>query len=98
VNAATATEASVTRPGLGIGKFKLTVMILAYLVLVTFLAYLSIDKAINTAQEMGHYQIEETRIFMGEQKAEALKELMNNQAASEEAKVEPAKEPAVDQP
>jgi len=81
-------EAPAKRPVFHIGKFKLTVMILAYLVLVTFLAYLSIDKAINTAQEMGHYQIEETRIFMGEQKAKALEEYMNEQAAGDGSAVE----------
>lgn len=57
-------------------KFKIGVLILGYACLVTGLAYLSIDKALSTSQEMGRYQIEETRIFQGEQKAKELEEFM----------------------
>lgn len=57
-------------------KVKIGVLILGYTFLVVGMAYLSIEKAINTTQEMGRYQIEETRIFQGEQKAQELEEFM----------------------
>jgi len=57
-------------------KAKIAVLIMGYAVLVVGMAYLSIEKAIHTTQEMGRYQIEETRIFQGEQKAQELEEFM----------------------
>lgn len=57
-------------------KFKIAVLIMGYAALVVGMAFLSIEKAINTTQEMGRYQIEETRIFQGEQKAKELEEFM----------------------
>jgi hypothetical protein len=57
-------------------KVKIAVLIMGYAILVVGMAFLSIEKAINTTQEMGRYQIEETRIFQGEQKAKELEEFM----------------------
>jgi len=47
---------------------------LGYIALVTFMALMSIDKAIHSSQELGVYQEDQTLQFLGEQKAKELRE------------------------
>ena len=47
---------------------------LGYIALVTFMALMSIDKAIHASQELGVYQEDQTLQFLGEQKAKELRE------------------------
>ncbi len=73
MNSATSPQQPARKP---MSKVKIGVLILGYACVVVGMAFLSIEKAINTTQEMGRYQIEETRIFQGEQKARELEEFM----------------------
>lgn len=83
-------------PTTAAGKFKVALAIVGYIVLVVGLAYLSLGKAINTAQEMGRYQIEETRVFQGEEKAQELEAFMRERTGQDQLPVEggEAAEPA----
>ena len=50
---------------------------IAYLGLIIFMSLSSIDKAIDTSQEMGVYQIDKTREFLGDEKAQEMKEFFD---------------------
>jgi len=55
-----------------------------YLCLITFMAWASIDKAIDTSQEMGVYQIDKTREFLGNEKAQEMQEFFDQRTRGEE--------------
>ena len=50
---------------------------IAYFCLIIFMSLSSIDKAIDMSQEMGVYQIDKTREFLGDEKAQELKEFFD---------------------
>ena len=50
---------------------------IAYFCLIIFMSLSSIDKAIDTSQEMGVYQIDKTREFLGNEKAQEMKEFFD---------------------
>ena len=50
---------------------------IAYFCLIIFMSLSSIDKAIDMSQEMGVYQIDKTREFMGDEKAQEMKEFFD---------------------
>jgi hypothetical protein len=49
----------------------------AYFCLIIFMSLSSIDKAIDMSQEMGVYQIDKTREFLGDEKAQEMKEFFD---------------------
>ncbi|MBC8370855.1 MAG: hypothetical protein H8E25_12730 [Planctomycetes bacterium] len=55
-----------------------------YLSLITFMAYMSIGKAIDKSQEMGDYQIQQTLIYQGADKAQRLREWRNERMGVED--------------
>jgi hypothetical protein len=50
---------------------------IAYFCLIIFMSLSSIDKAIDMSQEMGVYQIDKTREFLGDEKAQEMKEFFD---------------------
>ena len=50
---------------------------IAYFCLTIFMSLSSIDKAIDMSQEMGVYQIDKTREFLGDEKAQEMKEFFD---------------------
>ena len=71
-----------------------------YLVLITGLSKLTIKKAFNKSQELANYQIDKTRRFMGEEKAQEMSDYIHGKdqnveeapALDAEASVEPSVE------
>lgn len=55
-----------------------------YFCLIIFMSLSSIDKAIDTSQEMGVYQIDKTREFLGDEKAQEMKEFFDERMNVEE--------------
>ena len=55
-----------------------------YFCLIIFMSLSSIDKAIDTSQEMGVYQIDKTREFLGNEKAQEMKEFFDERMNVEE--------------
>jgi hypothetical protein len=55
-----------------------------YLCLITFMAWASIDKAIDMSKEMGVYQIDKTREFLGDEKAQEMQEFYDKRTHSAE--------------
>ena len=68
-----------------------------YLGLITWLSQLTIEKAFNKSQELANYQIDKTRRFMGEEKAQEMSDYIHGKdrkveeasADDAEASVEP---------
>jgi len=58
---------------------------IVYFALIIFMAWASIGKAIDTSQEMGIYQIDKTREFMGDEKAQEMKEFYDQRMRGEES-------------
>ena len=50
---------------------------IAYFCLIIFMSLSSIDKAIDMSQELGVYQIDKTREFLGDEKAQEMKEFFD---------------------
>ena len=50
---------------------------IAYFCLIIFMSLSSIDKAIDMSQEMGVYQIDKTREFLGDEKAQEMKDFFD---------------------
>lgn len=59
-----------------------------YLSLITFMAYASINKAIDETQKMGEYQIQQTLIYQGEEKAQELRAWRNKRMGVEESLID----------
>lgn len=57
---------------------------IAYFCLIIFMSLSSIDKAIDMSQEMGVYQIDKTREFLGDEKAQEMKEFFDERMHVEE--------------
>ena len=58
---------------------------IAYFCLIIFMSLSSIDKAIDMSQEMGVYQIDKTREFLGDEKAQEMKEFYDQRMRGEES-------------
>ena len=56
---------------------------IAYFCLIIFMSLSSIDKAIDMSQEMGVYQIDKTREFLGDEKAQEMKEFFDERMSVE---------------
>ena len=55
-----------------------------YLALLTGLSKLTITKAFNKSQELANYQIDKTRRFLGEEKAQEMSDYIHGKGQNEE--------------
>jgi hypothetical protein len=62
------------------------------------MAWASIGKAIDKSQEMGVYQIDKTREFLGEEKAQEMQEFYDSRVGAKEAKPATTDSEATDTP
>jgi hypothetical protein len=64
---------------------RIVVVSLIYIALATGAAMVSMEVAMDRVQDMGHYQVEKTREFLGRERAKELDEFMHGGANAEEA-------------
>jgi len=67
---------------------RIVMLTIVYVVLATGAAWISIGVAMDRARDMGHYQVEKTREFLGRERAKELEAFMQGGAAAEGAAAE----------
>lgn len=78
-------------------KTRYIVYVVLYLVAITGISMLTIEKAFNRSQELANYQIDKTRRFLGEEKAQEMSDYIHGKgqkveeapAQDVEASIEP---------
>ncbi len=59
-----------------------------YLCLISVASYFTIEKAMNRSQELSNYQIDKTRRYLGEEKAEEMEKYIKGEQAPATTPVE----------
>ena len=62
---------------------RIVVLTIVYVLLATGAAWISIGVAMDRARDMGHYQVEKTREFLGRERAKELEAFMQGGSATD---------------
>ncbi len=74
-------------------KSRIIMVTIVYVALATGAAWISIGVAMDRVKDMGHYQVQKTREFLGPERAAELDEFMRGEGTEEGLEEQPATDP-----